>query len=94
MTKRKFVKSPTTEEVREIYQRLSDPVKAWLDDRCALGPQYETDKQEAHTDFIKYCWDKRLNRLEINALGRELSKHNIHDKRSGSGDERYTCGQA
>src|SRR4249919_2149116 len=75
MSKRRFTKSPTTEQIRERYQRLSDPVKAWLDDRCALGDQYETDKQELHSDFITYCWDKKLNRLEINALGRELSKH-------------------
>jgi hypothetical protein len=37
-------------------------------------------KYEAHSDFIGYCWDKRLNRMEINALGRELSKHGVQDK--------------
>ncbi|HEY7570073.1 MAG TPA: phage/plasmid primase, P4 family [Nitrososphaeraceae archaeon] len=88
LLKRRFVKSPTTEQIRERYQRLSDPVKAWLDDRCVLGAQYETDKQEAHSDFINYCRDKRLYRLEINALGRELSKYNIHDKRFGTGSGR------
>ena len=88
MSKRRFTKSPTTEQIRERYQRLSDPVKAWLDDRCALGDQYETDKQELHSDFITYCWDKKLNRLEINALGRELSKHGVQDKRVGTGAER------
>ena len=88
LTRRKFVKSPMTEDVRERYQRLSDPVKAWFDDRCVLGAQYETDKQEAHSDFISYCWNKRLNRLEINALGRELSKHGVQDKRVGTGNER------
>ena len=72
---------------------MSDSVKAWLDDRWVLGAQYETDKQEVHSNFIKYCWDKKLNRLEINALGRELSKHNIHDKRIGTGDYRYIYGQ-
>ena len=51
-----------------------------------MGAQYETDKQEAHSDFINYCWDKRLNRLEINALGRELSKHGVQDKRAGTGN--------
>jgi hypothetical protein len=35
-----------TEKCNTRYQRLSDPVKAWLDDRCVLGVQYETDKQE------------------------------------------------
>jgi hypothetical protein len=88
LSKRRFVKFPTTEQIRDRYQRLSDPVKAWLDDRCVLGVQYETDKQEAHSDFIGYCWDKRLNRMEINALGGELSKHNIYDKRSGIGSDR------
>jgi phage/plasmid-associated DNA primase len=70
LSKRKFVKSPTMEQIRERYQRLSDPAKSWLDDRCVVGAQYETDKQEAYSDFITYCWDKRLNGLEINALGR------------------------
>jgi phage/plasmid-associated DNA primase len=88
LSKRRFVKSPTTEQTRERYQRLSDPVKAWLDDRCVLGAQYETDKQEAHSDFIDYCWDKRLNRMEINALGRELSKHGVQDRRIGTGSDR------
>jgi len=30
----------------------------------------------------------RLNGLEINALGRELSKHNVYDKRVGTGSNR------
>jgi hypothetical protein len=63
-------------------------VMARLDDRCVLGAQYETDKQEAHSDFINYCWDKKLNRLEINALGRELSKDGVQDKCAGTADER------
>ena len=50
--------------------------------------QYETDKQKAHSDFINYCWYKRLNRLEINALGRELSKQRVQDKRAETGNER------
>jgi putative DNA primase/helicase len=67
--------TPTSEQTRDRYQRLSDPVKAWLDDRCVLGAQYETDKQEAHSDFINYCWDKRLNRLEINA---RVERYPVH----------------
>ena len=59
----KSQKEPT-QKCNTRYQRLSDPVKAWLDDRCVLGMQYETDKQKAHSDFINYCWNKRLNRLE------------------------------
>jgi len=41
-----------TEKCNTRYQRLSDPVKAWLDDRCVLGVQYETDKQKAHSDLL------------------------------------------
>jgi P4 family phage/plasmid primase-like protien len=92
LEKRKFVKSPSTEEIRERYQRLADPVKAWLDDNCVLGPQYEGDKNELHTDFIEFCWKKKLNRLEINSLGRELSKHGVHDKRKGSEREHVWSG--
>jgi phage/plasmid-associated DNA primase len=86
------VKSPSTEEIRERYQRLADPVKAWLGDNCVLGPQYEADKNELHTDFVEFCWKKKLNRLEINSLGRELSKHGVHDKRKGSEREHVWSG--
>ena len=80
------LKEPT-QKCNTRYKRLSDPVKAWLDDRSVLGVQYETDKQKAHSDFINYCWYKRLNRLEINVLGRELSKQGVQDKRVGAGNE-------
>ena len=41
-----------------------------------------------HSDFINYYWDKKLNRLEINALGRELSKQGVQNKRMGTGNDR------
>jgi putative DNA primase/helicase len=88
LTKHQFSKNPTVEEVRNLYQRLADPVKAWLDERCVLGPSYESDKPELHADYIQYCWDRRLNRLELNALGRELSKFGVQDVQRGSGKSR------
>jgi putative DNA primase/helicase len=92
LTRRRFVKSPSIQEIKERYQTLADPVKAWLDDRCLVGPEYEGNKEELHADFIDYCWAKKLRRLEINALGRALSKYNIRDKRKGSEREHVWSG--
>lgn len=39
LARRRFVKSPSVQEVKRRYQAIADPVKAWIDDRCVLGPQ-------------------------------------------------------
>jgi putative DNA primase/helicase len=84
LTKRRFVKSPSVQDIKNRYQALADPIKAWMDERCVLDPEYNGDKNLLHTDFINYCWSKKLKRLELNALGRELAKYGIRDRQIGS----------
>jgi putative DNA primase/helicase len=84
----RFCKNPSTDEIRDAYQKLNDPVKAWMDDNCLTGPDYEGNKEELHADFIEYCWKRKLTILELNSLGRELVKFNIKDAKTGSGKER------
>jgi phage/plasmid-associated DNA primase len=59
------------------YQALADPVKAWMDDRCVVGPEYNGDKKLLHSDYVEYCRNKKLKRLELNAFGRELAKYGM-----------------
>jgi hypothetical protein len=46
------------------------------------------NKEVLHSDYINYCWAKNYRRLSMNALGRELVKHGIHDAQRGTGKER------
>jgi putative DNA primase/helicase len=83
-----FCKNPSTSEIRELYERLADPVKAWIDERCELGKQFEGDKERLHSDYIDYCWKKQYRRLGITTLGRELVKYGVHDAQRGIGKNR------
>lgn len=87
-TKWSFCKDPDTAEIRDLYERLADPVKAWIDERCILGKAHETDKEKLHSDYIDYCWKKNYRRLPMNALGRQLANYGIHDVQRGSGKSR------
>jgi phage/plasmid-associated DNA primase len=85
LTRRRFVKSPSVEDVRGRYQALADPVKAWIGERCVLGPKGNGNKKLLHSDFDDYCVKRKIKkRLELNALGRELAKYGIEDKQIGS----------
>jgi P4 family phage/plasmid primase-like protien len=83
LPRHRFVKSPSVQDIKNRYQALADHVKAWMDERCVVGPEYSGDKNLLHSDFIKYCWNKKLKRLELNSLGRELAKYSIEDRQMG-----------
>jgi hypothetical protein len=94
LTRRRFVKSQGVQDIKRRYQALADPVKAWIDERCVVGQEYVGDKNLLHSDFINYCWNKKLKRLELNTLGRELAKYGIKDTQKGSDKQHVWSGIA
>jgi len=59
--------------IREEYLRKAMPVKAWVEDNCVLGPDYEGEKPDMFADFIEYCNKERLPGLgSVIALGMKL----------------------
>jgi hypothetical protein len=49
------------------------PVKAWVEDNCVLGPDYEGEKPDMFAVFIEYCNRERLPGLgSVIALGMKL----------------------
>lgn len=84
----RFCKEQSTAEIREVYERLADPVKAWMDEKCELGKDKETEKERLHSDYIDYCWQKGYRRLSLSALGRELKRYGIYDAQRGTGKDR------
>jgi P4 family phage/plasmid primase-like protien len=74
LARKRFAKSPTIETVMEEYERKAKPVKAWVEARCIVYEDYETDKDKLERDFEEYCQRKKLpsinNRIQ---LGRELN---------------------
>jgi hypothetical protein len=55
LTRRRFVKSPSLEDIKNRYQALADPVKAWINDRYIVGSEYNGSKKLLHSDYDNYC---------------------------------------
>lgn len=50
-----FTSSQTTDEVREIYTRLSDSVGSFILDKIDISPEDFISKEELYTKFVEYC---------------------------------------
>ena len=55
MTNAKFSYNKTTEQIAEDYQRLSNPVSAFVADMCEEDPEEYTIKDELYNTFKSYC---------------------------------------
>jgi putative DNA primase/helicase len=66
-------KARDIELIRELYLRRAMPVKAWVEDNCVFGPDYEGEKPDMFADFNKYCNKENLPALaSVIALGMKI----------------------
>ncbi len=56
-----FTLSKTTQEIILEFKRLSDPVGAWVEDNCILGPEEFVDRKTAFEDYKNYV-DQELGK--------------------------------
>jgi P4 family phage/plasmid primase-like protien len=52
-----FSKSKTTTEIMTEFKRTSDPIGAWIDDKCVFGLDYYIPRKVSHEDYKLYCED-------------------------------------
>ncbi len=70
-----FSDSPTVEETRDAYVRLSDPVAAFFEDRCLKDPDATpVTKDDVYEAYSSYCQERGLNRLTKNVFVREMGR--------------------
>jgi len=91
----KFSNSKSTEEIRERYIRLSDPVQSFLLD-CTTDedPNAVTPKAEFYAAYIDYCHDKSLPTTSNNAFSRKLKEllgSRLGEERPKIGKQRKHC---
>lgn len=74
---------PTPDEVAERYQRSSDSVFAFVEDKCKSGPDFWVSKSDLYDAFVTYCDEQKLSRLGKEAFGRRLKNTtSVHVKAS------------
>lgn len=69
--RKRFSRVETVEEIMERYEIRSDPVSAFVEERCILDAHAKAGKNEVYKAFLEYCQAKGfspLSRREFNKL--------------------------
>ena len=85
------------EDVKRDYERKSNTVKAFLQDKCSIdlqAPDYITPSAEVYEEYQEYCKQRRERPLDVNVLGTKLKETGIEKERMRTGGTReyYYCG--
>jgi putative DNA primase/helicase len=68
----RFSEARSIEQVRDLWVRGSDPVKAFVMDWCITGPDQTVAKADLYAAFMEYCRKNGLPGLTNTAFYREL----------------------
>jgi putative DNA primase/helicase len=79
------------EEVKKDYERKSNTVKAFIQDRCNIdlqAPDYFTPSAKVYEKYQEYCKQRGEKPLDINVLGTKLKETGIEKERLRTGGTR------
>jgi P4 family phage/plasmid primase-like protien len=85
------------EDVKRDYERKSNTVKAFLQDKCSVDLQatdYITPSAKVYEEYQEYCKQRKERPLNANILGMKLKESGIERERSRNHGirEYYYCG--
>ena len=85
----RFSYHKNTEEIRDAYERLSNPLVCFIKDTVEIAPMGSITKDIFYTAFVNYCKENALPVKAKNVVGRELPKHiSVSSERTKIGDRR------
>jgi len=67
-----FSGAVSTDELRDVYERLSSPLKAFVKISIAQDSQGFITKEEFYAHYVKYCRDMKMPIKAKNVVGRDL----------------------
>jgi len=87
-----FTTTKSTEEWREDYIRLSDPIKAFVMDCIDISPEAYIPKPTLYSAFVEYCKKSKLPVKTSNMFTRDLKSHvHVDESKRKVGDTRKEC---
>jgi putative DNA primase/helicase len=82
----RFCKELPTDQIREEYDRLANPVKLWIEECCEdREGDEDVTKQEAHQSYVKFCKARNIAPLNEVWLGKELTILGYTERQVGNG---------
>src|SRR6476646_1842948 len=79
------------EDVKRDYERKSNTVKAFLQDKCSIdlqAPDYITPSVKVYEEYQEYCRQRKERPLDANVLGANLKEAGIEKDRHRTGGTR------
>jgi putative DNA primase/helicase len=79
------------EDVKRDYERKSNIVKAFLEDKCVMdlqAPDYITPSAKVYEEYQEYCRQRKERPLDANVLGMKLKEARIEKERYRIGGTR------
>jgi len=70
-----FTNTETTSQVRDTYDRMSSPLKAFISDRVTQDGEARISKDKFYSKYAEYCKENNLPVKAKNVIGRELPAH-------------------
>ena len=64
----RFTAGKTTDATREEYKRRSNPIHAFLEEYCKLGPEFEVQKDKLYRAYVEFCGANSFHALQIAAF--------------------------
>lgn len=87
-----FSRSASTDELRLYYERISSPIKAFVQDMVDFDPEKHETKTDIWNMFVEYCRESRLPIISRDSFFKALSKEGqLSTERLGPRTNRAWC---
>lgn len=83
-----FSHSKTTEQVKELYRKLSNPIEAFAQDCLIEDFEAEANRSTIYRTFLEYCYEQGIDTVASNVFTRELPRYVRCVKKQRSDGER------
>ena len=87
LDKQHYSHEQSPNEIAERYQKASDSIFAFIEDRCTIDSEGWVSKDSLYTAFIGYCDTENIPLIGKEAFGRQLKNTtavNVSSQRSGA----------
>ena len=69
-----FSYTRSIEDTRDKYLLASNPVMAFIEERCEFDPWSTVMKKELHQEFMEFCVENKLPGMTIKAFGHKIKR--------------------
>jgi len=87
-----FTTSKTTEQIKLLFEKASDPFMAFIEEKCILSPDAIISKRDLYSAFKEYCGGEQYGIIGMREFDKRLGKiRGITDTKARYGGKVVHC---